>query len=114
MDFMFALAVPIAIAGESVASRVSTSIMAGMCDHSHAARLVCGLVARSVDDYGDVLIRLLLMSNRKVCRVLHPASCACCMSFHTQYLSRALFCNYFLQAHSQQQRADAVAEARGA
>jgi hypothetical protein len=66
MDFMFALAVPISIAGESVASRVSVSLLAGMCDHSDRVRLMCGLVARNVEDYGDVLRRVMLLSSHKV------------------------------------------------
>ncbi len=66
MDFIFALAIPVSIAGESVASRVSVSLLAAMCDSGSRAELVCALVARGVDDYGTLLRRVLPMSNRKV------------------------------------------------
>ena len=69
MDFMFALAIPIAIAGDSVASRVSVSLLAAMCEDNAQARLVCGFVARNVDDYGFILRRSMSMATHKVCRV---------------------------------------------
>ena len=67
MDFMFALSVPISIAGESVASRVSVSLLAGMCDENASARLLCGLVARNIDDYGVILRRVMRMTRSQVC-----------------------------------------------
>ncbi len=73
MDFIFALAVPVSIAGESVASRVSVSLLAAMCNGSVGAQLVCALIARGVDDYGMLLRRVVPMSNRKVCLMLHHA-----------------------------------------
>ncbi len=66
MDFMFALALPVAIGGESVASRVSVSMMAAMCGGSNSASLVCALVARGVDDYGMLVRRATLMNDSKV------------------------------------------------
>ena len=86
MDFMFALAVhplplkyqpvvrivlicqqiPVSIAGESVASRVSASLMAAMCSGSVGASLVCAMVARDADDYGMLVRRAARMSNGKV------------------------------------------------
>ncbi len=69
MDFLFALAVPVSIAGESVASRVSASLLAAMCQGVAAAELVCALMARNVDDYGMMLRRVVPMSRRKVCPV---------------------------------------------
>jgi hypothetical protein len=71
MDFVFALAVPVSIAGESVASRVSASLLATMCQGVAAAELVCALMARNVDDYGMMLRRVLPMSHRKVFAVLY-------------------------------------------
>ena len=71
MDFVFALAVPVSIAGESVASRVSASLLAAMCHGVAAAELVCALMARNVDDYGMMLRRVLPMSHRKVFAVLY-------------------------------------------
>lgn len=66
MDFMFALAVPVSVAGESVASRVSASLMAAMCSGSGTASLVCAMVARDADDYGMLVRRAALMGNSKV------------------------------------------------
>jgi hypothetical protein len=66
MDFMFALAVPVSVAGESVASRVSASLMAALCSGSARASLVCAMVARDADDYGMLVRRAALMSNSKV------------------------------------------------
>jgi hypothetical protein len=71
MDFIFALAVPISIAGESVASRVSISLLAAMCSASIRAQLVCALIARGVDDYGMLLRGVVPMSNHKVLLMLH-------------------------------------------
>ena len=66
MDFVFALALPVAIGGESVASRVSVSLMAGLCDGEGGGGLACGLIARGVEDYGWMLRRVMRMSEPKV------------------------------------------------
>jgi hypothetical protein len=78
MDFVFALAVPVSIAGESVASRVSVSLMAALCDGNQKAGLVCGLIARGVEDYGKMLRQFMGMGNRKVCDyLLFCCGCFC-------------------------------------